>query len=651
MNNVYLVQVDVASGSENKTIYLPYAAGLLAAYAWEDPVINQYYSFKNFVYKRDNIYDVLNNMENPGVVGFSNYCWNTEYNKALAGLIKTAYPNCIIIFGGHNVPDSTSMLLENDYIDILIHGEGERAFKSTLLALSCRKSLIDVCNISFRNQAGSIIKNPTSFPGQLDDLPSPYLEGWFDEIVNETINIKFNAIFETSRGCPNQCAYCDWGLLNSKTRIFPLERVLAEIDWISQHKISFLWGADANFGMFSRDLPIVEALVQAKEKTGFPEKMRMSYSKSNTENVFSISRKLKEFDFDRNGVTLSFQSFSPVVLENIGRKNMSFDFFNELLKRYNKENIRTYSELILGLPGETIESFQDGVGKLLELGQHYLIEIYGCILLPNSAMGQKEFVDKFGIETVRTEMPRYHFEPEQFDIIEYNDLVVSTNAMSISDWIKCTVFGSMVKAMHCDGILRAFAIYLFYEKQVPYQLFYNKLLCFFENNPGYHSSKIYFELTTHAEKVAKGKNYPPMVFKPCGNITWNDDEYAILRLLYLKDAFFAEIIPFLKSFDIDHVLFEDLLSYQKGVLREPSIEETTMTLEYDLHSYFESIYRGSAKSLEKKNNTLKLTDTMVTKSWIEYGKNIVWYGKFGCNFYKDRAKIKYQHNKNSDGTT
>ena len=52
--------------------------------------------------------------------------------------------------------------------------------------------------------------------------------------------------------------------------------------------------------------------------------------------------------------------------------------------------MKTYSELILALPGETYESFIKGIGKLFEIGQHFVFEVYNCMLLPNAVMGQKE---------------------------------------------------------------------------------------------------------------------------------------------------------------------------------------------------------------------------------------------------------------------
>ena len=74
-------------------------------------------------------------MDSPAFVGFSNYIWNTQYNLALAKKIKAKFPECVILFGGHNVPPDNSFLEKYPFIDFLIHAEGEEAFRSLLLEL------------------------------------------------------------------------------------------------------------------------------------------------------------------------------------------------------------------------------------------------------------------------------------------------------------------------------------------------------------------------------------------------------------------------------------------------------------------------------------------------------------------------------------
>lgn len=637
MKNLYLVQVDVSACTGAEQAYLPYTAGVLAANAFLNETVKENYCFKEFVFLREDADEVISRMEEPAVAGFSNYCWNTEYNKLLASKIKKKWPECLIVFGGHNVPETEEFLNEIPFIDILCHGEGEETFRDVLIAaLSGEFSAVN--NISYRD-GDKIISNQRTAPGEIANYPSPYIDGWFDDIVANHPEITFNAILETSRGCPHRCAYCDWGLLKSKTRIFPMERILAEIKWMSAHKIAFVWGADANFGLFDRDVEIAQALIDAKESTGYPERMRMNYSKTNFENVFTIVKKFKECEFDRIGATLSFQSLSPEVLHNIGRKNMSLDFFKNLLTRYNQNGMKAYSELILGLPGETYESFIRGIGQLFEIGQHYVFEVYSCILLPNSIMGQKDFIEQFGIKTVRSEILRPHFATEAFAVPEYNNIIVETNSMSREMWIRSTVFYYFTKAFHGNGLLRAFAIWLHYEKNIPYECFYDGIIDYFENNPELYISQMYKEIRQHADEISRGINNKKLLFEPSGDVVWDDHEYIVLNFLSEKEQFFADMLPYLKSFDIPEDIFTDLLEYQKNILRVPCEESAEINLGYDIHCYLQSVYVNEHMPLKKLNHTLKLTDTDVMSNWRDFGKFVIWYGRMGWKSYKDSTEI------------
>lgn len=638
MKNVYFVQVDVSACSGTQNAYLPYTAGILVASAWTSEIVRENYCFKEFIFLREEIDAVISRMEEPAFVGFSNYCWSTEYNKLLAEAVKEKYPDCIINFGGHNVPDDFSFLEEYPYIDVLSHGEGEDTLKALLEAIVLENPLDEVCNISFRKSDGSCKRTKTKLQTTLD-YPSPYLEGWFDSLVNNHPEITFNAILETSRGCPNDCAYCDWGLLKAKTRLFPIERIRNEIKWMSEHKIAFVWGADANFGMFKRDIDIAKELAAAKMKTGYPERMRMNYAKNNFENVFAIVQIFKECEFDRIGATLSFQSMSPVVLKNIGRKNTSLDFYKNLLTKYNTHNMKTYSELILGLPGETYESFIKGIGTLFEIGQHFVFEVYGCILLPNAIMGQKDYIKKHGIKTVRSEIVRYHANSSEFNIPEYNNIVIETATMSREMWVKATAFYYMTRALHGTGLLRAFGIYLYYEKNIPYEKFYDDAINYFENNPELMISKLYFDIKRHADELSLGITNRKLLFPPCGDGVWDDNEYVVLHVLGNLEQFYDEMMLFLKSFEINDDIFNDLLEYQKNILRRPCDDKKTVTLNYDIHSYLKNIYVNNVGPLKKKKHTLEMRDSNVMNNWHDFGKFVVWYGRMGWSSYKDDVAV------------
>ena len=82
----------------------------------------------------------------------------------------------------------------------------------------------------------------------------------------------------------------------------------------------------------------------------------VTYAKGREDAVFTTAKKLFDAGLFK-GPSLSFQTLSPEALENIGRSNMPLESFTSLLARYKEAGIPAYSEMILGLPGETYESF------------------------------------------------------------------------------------------------------------------------------------------------------------------------------------------------------------------------------------------------------------------------------------------------------
>lgn len=636
-----MVQVDTTMGyQENRVVYLPYAVGLLMSSAWMSETVREAYRFKGFVFCRDDVEKIVAGLDHPDFVGFSCYCWNTEFNKAVAQRIRETYPECKILFGGHNVPADDSFLEMYDYIDYVIHGEGEIPFRQLLEGI-VQNDFTGVTNISYRATDGAIVTAPSRFYPVLD-TPSPYLEGWFDDIINNNPGFTFNAIIETSRGCPNHCAYCDWGLMNAKPRFFPLERILAEIRWFSVHKIAFIWGADANFGINDRDLIIVDALIEAKKKTGYPERMRINYSKNNFDRVFSIVKKLKDADFDRLGATLSFQSMSPVALENIGRKNMTPETFRRWVKKYNEEGMKVYSEFILGLPGETYQSFIHGIERLFEMDQHQMYEVYYCNVLPNSPMGQKDYIERFGIKTVQFEMFRPHSEKKPTDIPEYCQVIIETNTMSTADWIRAMSFSEFVRALHSYGFLRTFALYLFHDKKIGYGKFYDGFLDYLDEHPELFTSSVFHKIVRHFTKSAAGHDDEDMTFSPTGKGVWQDCEYATLVILANYERFYNEIMPYLKNFGIDDDILNDLLEYQKCILRQPGKRFQKVRLRHDVHTYIEKASVSEYEPLRKVSNTLIVRDGRTYDDWPEFSRQIVWYGRLGWKSHIEDIEVRYE---------
>lgn len=632
MKNVYMVQASQTYGGDIfKSAYLPYAAGLLVAYAWTDETVKSEYCFKRFIFTRENVDTAASSLENPAIIGFSNYIWNTEYNKALAKRVKELYPDCVVIFGGHNVPPDTSFLENFDYIDFLIHGEGEEAFLGLLVELTkAEPDFSAVPNLSFRNKNGGYTSTPVEVLTKTD-YPSPYLTGVFDDIIKENPDMQLDAILETSRGCPRNCAYCDWGCTNSKVKLFPLERVHAEIEWFAKNKIAFLWGADANFGAFDRDEEITDHLVEVREKYGYPERIRTNYAKNRPDFVFKINQKLEKYGLSKEGATLSFQSLNPDTLASIGRKNMSLEKFKELMTMYRNAGVTTYSELILGLPCETYESFCRGIGMLLESGQHRLINVYNCEILPNSTMASKEYLEKYGIITAEVAFLSSHNKTES-EIVEKTKYVIGTASMSVDEWIAANIFAGYEDSFHHYGILRSIAIYLYYEKKVPYEKFYNSVIDLCKNSDKEILNNAYRSLYNFYKDVSLENPIKLYTNDVYGKISWPPKHVVHMDTIYRLDEYYDAMMPLFESYGIDKDILNEIIEYQKCTLKRPGHNNYSREFTYGWHEYFTKAIAGEYEPLKKYRNKVSVNNENNPESWTDYARDSAWFGKDGGTF-------------------
>ncbi len=624
LKNVYFVQTNSVFGSGVRSAYLPYSIGTIAAYAWADERIKKEYTLKKFIFMRDDIDKIVDGMDKPYFVGLSSYVWSMEFNKALAQKIKERYPYCLICMGGHSISPDAREMAEYEFIDFLTHGEGEVPTKELLLALCEGTDLNAVRGLSFRNGAQVITTEPAPVC-DISDFPSPYLEGYFDEILKDT-SIKYSLIWETNRGCPNRCAYCDWGVLKSKVRHFPMERLKAEIEWMAKNKIEYIYCSDANFALFDRDEEITDLMIASKRSTGYPEKFKTNFTKNRDEFVFKLSCKMFDEGLGKSP-TLSFQTMSEEALKNIGRTNMSLEHFKNLMQMYTNRGIMAYSELILGLPGETYESFTEGIETLLNCGQHKSIIVYPCELLPNSELGSKTSVEKHKIELCKTEFRQHHSAVDPNAIKEYSDNIVATYSMSLEDWKRSYIFALYAQGLHTMCLTMMPAIYLYNEKGIGYKAFYEGLIKKSENEPNSFCGKLYKECKDFVDAVIDGTDSFKSVFEGFGDTTWGFDEYLFMKGAVNPDGFYSEIEDYISTFGIDKDVMKDLIKYQRGIIKKMNMTSLDIELEYDFESYFDAVLNNQQATLKKRKNTITVTEENPVTTIDEYAKQYVWYGR------------------------
>jgi len=463
MHKVLLVQTNFKIGVGSLQGYwLPYSVGCLWSYAKQYDFVNDNFELADIVFRRENIDKLLERIGKIDLCFLSCYMWNWEYNKALAQEIKIKYPECKVIMGGPQVTDKPDDSFFNRYnfVDTVCLTEGEETFVKILQTVIDNKPLERVYQGARLNDL---------------EIPSPFLSGVFDDILANNPEYVFNATLETNRGCPFQCTFCDWGSLTyAKIRKFPLEKVFAELEWMAKNKIDFVTVADANFGVFfERDMAITDEILRLQKIYGFPKVVDATWYKNATEKVLQIVKKFTTGGFNR-GMTLSVQSMDDNVLSSIKRKNMEISSLKDIFQKCNKEGIQSYTEMIVGLPEETYDTWADGLCNIIEAGQHGAIESWLLQLLENAELNRQEQRELHGIQTVIAEGYVSGFEEED-NISENAELVVGTKYMPNEKMVESWLYSWMINNFHCFGWTQVYTRYA-YTTGVTYRSMYDKLL-------------------------------------------------------------------------------------------------------------------------------------------------------------------------------
>ena len=202
---------------------------------------------------------------------------------------------------------------------------------------------------------------------------------------------------ETNRGCPYGCTFCDWGSSTlSRIRKFDLERVTAEIRWAAERGVTSLNIPDANFGIMSRDVETARRIADIRRDTSFPHLISYYPAKNTTKHLTRIMDILLEA-----GVTptasLSLQSSDPTTLDAIDRNNISVDHYVALAADYRRRGYPLQGDLLLGLPGQTYDSYRRDLQ--FNLDHEIMSRTWQVRILPNAPMNDPEYRERFAIES------------------------------------------------------------------------------------------------------------------------------------------------------------------------------------------------------------------------------------------------------------
>lgn len=446
---------------------IPINIGFIGAYAKK--VYGNDVELKLFKYPKS-VFEAVKD-DPPDVLALSNYSWNSRLSESAARRAKEFNPRTVTVQGGTNFPHRAADQLEflggRPSTDFYVELEAEVAFANLigriLAARDGGQSIFDriqpgcvyIHPVSRKDREPVLVKgdSPTRIKN-LDEIPSPYLTG----VLEPFFDGRLTPFLETNRGCPFECSFCHTGATYfQKINMFSIERVAEEIRYIAPRAAA--WGivnlhiADTNFAMYPRDHAICEMLLESQKKHGWPRQIMATTGKNNKEQVIEITQIMG----NTFSVNMSVQSMDEQVLTNIRRSNIRLDDYMKINQSLRAQGRSTKGELIIGLPGETKESFVQGVEQIIDVGVTDLC-CYTLMLLHGTEFKDPEYRRAHGIQGKYRIVPLDFGEYDGERVFDVEEVCVTTKDMSFQDylWIRglCFVVESLYNSRTFEELFR-----------------------------------------------------------------------------------------------------------------------------------------------------------------------------------------------------
>lgn len=319
------------------------------------------------------------------VLGLSCYTWNVAEFIEVARRVKADVPGVLVVAGGPHVQRAEDFL-DGDGIDVIALGEAEETF-AALLDAPNRAAWRDIAGLAYREDGREIVRTaPRGRSTELDGFPSAI--PWIPLRDDKGQPLYEQVAYETSRGCPYRCAFCEWGTgaIGTKMYQFSLDRIRSDLELLVEGGIKDVWLCDSNFGALREDPAKAEIVIDLRKRTGLPQTFATSWSKNHNQRVQGIVRLLHRNDL-LSHYHLALQTLTPRALELSNRKNMRANDYEPVVKGLAADGIPVAAELIWGLPGDTLAEFEENLDHLLTVFPN--INIFGYTLLPGT-----EFYDR-----------------------------------------------------------------------------------------------------------------------------------------------------------------------------------------------------------------------------------------------------------------
>jgi radical SAM superfamily enzyme YgiQ (UPF0313 family) len=277
--------------------------------------------------------------QRPRIIGLAVYIWNARETLQLVQVLKAVAPEVIVVLGGPEVSyeqEQQDIVAAADYV---IAGPGDLAF-----AALCRELLAGT------RPAQRVIQ---AEPPPLEQIALPYDEYTDEDVARRLIYV------EASRGCPFKCEFC-LSALDKTAWPFDLDRFLAAMERLHARGVRHFKFVDRTFNLnVKASRRILQFFLDRLSDDLF-----LHFEVIPDHLPDGLKELLAQFPPGTLQLEVGIQSFNPEVQQLISRRQDNTATEENLRWLREHSHAHLHADLIIGLPGEALDSFAAGFNRL-----------------------------------------------------------------------------------------------------------------------------------------------------------------------------------------------------------------------------------------------------------------------------------------------
>ncbi len=307
------------------------------------------------------------------VIGFGVYIWNVIQTTELVRELKAQRPSLKVVLGGPEVSHECEAQEIVHLADHVITGWGDVSFPKLCLGLiHGPKPLMKIIQGEQPN---------------LDQLELPYQAYTDEDLAHRVLYV------EASRGCPFKCEFC-LSSLDKTAWAFELDAFLKEISTLYKRGARNFKFVDRTFNLkIEASIKILQFFLDRLAQD--PEGSLFVHFEVIPDHLPDrLKHLIAQFPPGVLQFEVGIQSFNVDVQQRISRRQDNVQTVANLEWLLTSSHAHLHTDLIFGLPGETLESFAEGFDRLLAIGPQ---EIQLGILKRLRGTPLSRHTEKFGM--------------------------------------------------------------------------------------------------------------------------------------------------------------------------------------------------------------------------------------------------------------